>query len=108
MELLAQIKKEIEQSQEVMTPWRLRYQDFLGQYINQDKNDGVIHVNTIYSIMQTAMAVEQSDELNVVMMPRRIGDTELAYNLTELAKFDYGVMRMKQKNFQRNWDKWFF
>ena len=58
--------------------------------------------------MQAALAVEQSDELNVIMLPRRIGDIETAESLTELAKFDYGLMRMKQKNFQRNWDKWFF
>lgn len=108
MELLEQISNEIEQSMQVMEPWRLRYQDFLTQYINQDKNDWVIHVNTLYSIMQAALAVEQSDELNVIMLPRRIGDIETAESLTELAKFDYDLMRMKQKNFQRNWDKWFF
>ena len=72
MELLEQIKKEIESSQKVMEPWRLRYQDYLTQYVNQDKNDGVIHVNTLYAIMQAALAVEQSDELNVIMLPRRI------------------------------------
>ena len=108
MDILSQIKQEIESSQEVMKPWFLRYQDYLAQYVNQDKDDEVIHVNTIYSIMQAAMAVEQSDSLNVMMMPRRIGDIGIADATTELAKFDFEVMGMKQKNFQRNWDKWFF
>jgi hypothetical protein len=72
MDILSQIRKEIESSQDVMNPWYLRYQDFLAQYVNQDKQDDTIHVNTIYSIMQAAMAVEQSDTLNVMMMPRRI------------------------------------
>jgi len=109
MDILSQIRQEIEASQEVMNPWFLRYQyDYLAQYVNQDKDDSVIHVNTIYSIMQAAMAVEQSDSLNVVMMPRRIGDIDIADATTELAKFDFEVMGMKQKNFQRNWDKWFF
>ena len=108
MDILSQIKQEIEASQEKMNPWFLRYEDYLLQYVNQDKDDSVIHVNTIYSIMQAAMAVEQSDTLNVVMMPRRIGDIGIAEATTELAKFDFDVMGMKQKNFQRNWDKWFF
>lgn len=108
MDILSQIRKEIESSQEVMNPWFLRYQDYLAQYVNQDKDDSVIHVNTIYSIMQAAMAVEQSDSLNVVMMPRRVGDIGIADATTELAKFDFELMWMKQKNFQRNWDKWFF
>ena len=108
MDILSQIRQEIESSQEVMNPWFLRYQDYLAQYVNQDKDDSVIHVNTIYSIMQAAMAVEQSDSLNVVMMPRRVGDIGIADATTELAKFDFELMGMKQKNFQRNWDKWFF
>ena len=33
---------------------------------------------------------------------------DIADATTELAKFDFEVMGMKQKNFQRNWDKWFF
>ena len=109
MDILSQIRQEIKSSQEVMNPWFLRYQDdYLAQYVNQDKDDSVIHVNTIYSIMQAAMAVEQSDSLNVVMMPRRVGDIGIADATTELAKFDFELMGMKQKNFQRNWDKWFF
>ena len=108
MDILSQIRQEIQSSQEVMNTWFLRYQNYLSQYVNQDKDDSVIHVNTIYSIMQSAMAVEQTDSLNVVMMPRRIGDISIADATTELAKFDFEVMGMKQKNFQRNWDRWFF
>lgn len=108
MDVLSQIAKEINLSKEKMSSWFIRYEDFLKQYVNQDKANDVIHVNTLYSIMQSALAVEQSDELTVVMMPRRTGDQESADSLTELAKFDFGVMQMKQKNFQRNWDKWFF
>ena len=104
MDILSQIRQEIESSQEVMNPWFLRYQDdYLAQYVNQDKDDSVIHVNTIYSIMQAAMAVEQSDSLNVVMMPRRVGDIGIADATTELAKFDFELMGMKQKD-QENSD----
>lgn len=108
MEILDQIRYEINLAEERLQPWFSRYEDFLLQYVNQDKDNDVIHVNTLYSIMQSALAVEQSDELTVVMMPRRTGDEEYAQALTELAQFDYGLMRLKQKKFQRNWDKWFF
>lgn len=108
MDLLSQINQEIVLSEEKMNAWFNRYADFLLQYVNQDKDNDVIHVNTLYAIMQAALAVEQSDELTVWILPRRTGDEESAKAKEELAQFDYWVMGMKQKNFQRNWDKWFF
>lgn len=71
MDILSQISKEIALAEERLQPWFSRYEDFLLQYVNQDKDNDVIHVNTLYSVMQAALAVEQSDELTVVMMPRR-------------------------------------
>lgn len=65
MDLLSQINQEIVLSEEKMNAWFTRYADFLLQYVNQDKDNDVIHVNTLYAIMQAALAVEQSDELTV-------------------------------------------
>ena len=71
MDILCQIRKEIESSQEVMNPWFLRYQDILHNMWIKIKMIVLFTLTLFIPIIQAAMAVEQSDSLNVVMMPRR-------------------------------------
>ena len=107
-ELQEQIKKEISMGLQYIEPKRERYREYLVKYIDQDKEEWKVWINTIYSIINLSIAIRLSDECQVVFKPRWFWDEEYAENLTNLANYDYNEMGLKQKDYARYWDSEFF
>lgn len=106
--LLTQIQDEIEYSKNFTQRKREMFRNRFDKYINPDKDEDKVSVNTLYSTIQLFLSINYSDKLSVLFMPRRLGDEEYADNLTDLAKFDYDEMNMEVLNFQKDWDRAFF
>lgn len=106
--LLTQVKDEINYSRNFIQRKRDMFRNRFDKYINPDKDEDKVSVNTLYSTMQLFLSINYSDKLSVLFMPRRLGDEEYADNLTDLAKFDYDEMNMEVINFQKDWDRAFF
>lgn len=107
-ELQEQAKREIRLWLDHMQAKRQIFRERLVKYVDQDKDEGKVWINTIYSVINLAIAIRLSDEANVLFMPRQFGDEEYAENLTNLAKYDYEEMGLSQLDYARHWDTSFF
>ena len=106
--LIEQIKKEIQMGLEYIQPKREQYRENLIKYVDQDKPDNKIWVNTIYSIINLLIAIKLSDKSQVLFKPRWFGDEEYADLLTNMAAYDYNEMELNKKDYARHWDTAFF
>lgn len=106
-DFLKQVQDEIKMGLDYVSTKRQIIRNRLIKYIDQDKDQDKIGVNTIYSIMQLWLAIRYSDETSVIVMPRKFWDEEYADNLTDLAKYDFDEMWLKVLNYQRDWDMQF-
>lgn len=104
---LQQVRQEINDWLDYTRAKREKIRDRLVKYVDQDKEEDKIWINTIYSVMQLGLAIKYSDETSVIVMPRKFWDEEYADNLTDLAKFDFDEMDLKRQNYQRDWDAQF-
>lgn len=107
-EIKFQIKNEIEMGLNYIRDKRNIFRERIVKYIDQNKEEWKIWVNTIYSMINLWIALRLSDEVQVLFSPRNFGDEEYCENLTNLAKFDYEEMGLKQMDYARYWDTEFF
>lgn len=91
-ELLKEIQDQITLGLNFILPRRQKWRDNLSKYVDQDKEDGKVGVNTLYASTQLYVATKYSDELSVLAKPRKFGDEEYADNITNLAEYDYNEM----------------
>ncbi len=108
LELLEQIKAEVENSRTSVQAKRDIFRTRLRQYVEPNKAEDKVDSNIIYSTLNTAVAINYNDKLVASFEPRRFGDEEYAENITELAKFDYEEMGLGPINFQKEWDRHFY
>lgn len=71
---------------------REKWRSNLSKYVDQDKEEGKVWVNTLYASTQLYVAIKYSDELSVLAKPRKFWDEEYADNITNLAEYDYSEM----------------
>ena len=107
-EALCQIKEEIRLSRDYVKPKREEFRTRLKLYNNQRKQKDKIGDTSIFNIMTTLLAIYYSDEMQVSFQGREIGDTSMAVNIENTAKFDYDEMEMDIINYQVQWDRLFF
>lgn len=91
-ELLKEIQDQITLGLNFILPRRQKWRDNLSKYVDQDKEDGKVGVNTLYASTQLYVATKYSDELSVLAKHRKFGDEEYADNITNLAEYDYNEM----------------
>lgn len=91
-ELLKEIQDQITLGLNFILPRRQKWRDNLSKYVDQDKEDGKVGVNTLYASTQLYVAIKYSDELSVLAKPRKFGDEEYVDNITNLAEYDYNEM----------------
>lgn len=103
-----QAKREIKMGLDFINPKREIFRNRLEKYVDQDKEEGKIGVNTIYAMVNLWVAIRLSDEATVLFQPRQFWDEEYAENLTNLAKFDYEEMWLAEMDYARHWDTFFF
>lgn len=101
-EILKEIQDQINLGLNYILPKRQQFRNNISKYVDQDKEDDKIGVNTLYASTQLYTAIKYSDEISVLAKPRKFGDEEYADNITNLAEFDYkemGLNRMRHAQF---------
>lgn len=94
--ILKEIQDQIALGLQFMNPKREIFRNNISKYVDQDKDDEKIGVNTLYASTQLYVAIKYSDELSVLAKPRKFGDEEYAENITNLAEFDYKEMGLNR------------
>lgn len=94
--VLKEIQDQIALGLNFIQPKRQIFRNNISKYVDQDKDDEKIGVNTLYASTQLYTAIKYSDELSVIAKPRKFGDEEYAENITNLAEFDYEEMGMSR------------
>lgn len=107
-DVLAQIKKEVQLSREYVKDKRVLWRSRFRLYNNQRKQVDLIGDTSLFNVMTTMLAIYYSDEMQVSFQGREIGDTTLATNVENTAKFDYDEMEMETINYSTQWDRLFF
>lgn len=69
--LLKELSDQINLGLNFMSTRRQKWRDNLSKYVDQDKEDGKVGVNTLYASTQLYVAIKYSDELSVLAKPRR-------------------------------------
>lgn len=108
MSKILEIKNEINEALDFIQAKRVVWRDRLVKYVDQDKDEDKIGVNTIYSMMQLGLSIKYSDETSVIILPRKFWDIEYAANLTSLAEFDFDETERRVLKYQLDWDQQFF
>ena len=106
--LMTQVCAEVKLSRDTVKPKREEFKERLRLYNNQKRQKDRIGINTIFYILNTLLAVNYMDEINVGFDGRGKGDDRKAENLEKLAKFDYDEMDLEELDYFHLWDKFFF
>ena len=75
---------------------REKLRNNIAKYVDQDKEDGKVGVNTLYASTQLYVAIKYSDEISVLAKPRKFWYEEYADNITNLAEYDYSEMNLNR------------
>ena len=75
---------------------REKLRNNIAKYVDQDKEDGKVGVNTLYASTQLYAAIKYSDEISILAKPRKFWDEEYADNITNLAEYDYSEMNLNR------------
>lgn len=109
--LADQVRKEYDIAYKFMEPkfeaWRKRLKVYNNQ-LRENVAPEAVGDTTMYSILQTVLASLYSDQLNVEFSGVEEGDTDVADNLTQMAKFDYTKMRKSELDYFWDWNTLFF
>lgn len=94
--LIKEISDQINLGLNFIRPRREKWRINLSKYVDQDKEEWKVGVNTLYASTQLYVAIKYSDELSVLAKPRKFGDEEYAENITNLAEYDYTEMDLNR------------
>lgn len=106
--ILKEIQDQIKLGLDYMSPKRQIFRDRLIKYVDRNKDDEKVGVNTLYASTQLYIALKYQDELNVLIKPRKFGDEEYADNLTDLAQYDRKEMWLNRLDHKRYFDECIF
>jgi hypothetical protein len=107
-ELLRKVHDEYEEGLNYVESRRSVFRQRLKMYNNQKKNENLVGITTIYTLIRTLLAVYYSDEVTVAFRPRRLDSAEAMSNLDFLASFDHDEMQLHVKNYFNQWDRLFY
>lgn len=94
--LLKEIADQINLGLNFVRPRREKLRNNIAKYVDQDKEEGKVWVNTLYASTQLYVAIKYSDEISILAKPRKFGDEEYADNITSLAEYDYSEMNLNR------------
>lgn len=106
--LLAHIRAEIALGMDAAAARRSVFRERLRLYVDSGKDRDKVSDNTVYAAMQLSLAVLGTDDVNVEFSSRSVSDDERAERLSALARYDMGEMRLRELNYQKDWDRLFF
>jgi hypothetical protein len=69
--ILTEISDQITLGLNFMRSRREKWRNNIAKYVDQDKEDGKVGVNTLYASTQLYVAIKYSDEISVLAKPRK-------------------------------------
>jgi len=69
--ILTEISDQITLGLNFMRTRREKWRNNIAKYVDQDKEEGKVGVNTLYASTQLYVAIKYSDELSVIAKPRK-------------------------------------
>lgn len=94
--ILKELQDQIKLGKDFIEPKVEIWLNNLDKYVDQNKDDEKVGVNTLYSTSQLYTALRVSDEISVIAKGRNFGDELYADNITSLAEFDFEELNMRQ------------
>lgn len=106
-DVIRQVRLEYEQWLDAVRTKRAIRDSDIKEYVPSTKKDKV-HINSIFTTIQTLMSVYYTDKMNVKFFWRKEANRELADNLNKLAEFDYDEMDLETIDYHWNFDRFLF
>lgn len=107
-EILTQIAQEVKLATDFVAPRRQQFRDRIALYNNQRKQRDKIGILTLYTTINTLLAVNYTDEMTVEFTGRNFSDSQFSENINNVAKFDQEEMNMPEINYFTQWDRFFY
>lgn len=107
-EILQQVKQEVSLATNYVQSRREQFRTRLALYNNQRKQRDKIGILTLYTTINTLLALNYTDELTVEFTGRDFGDSKLADNINNVAQFDQEEMNLAEINYFTQWDRFFY
>lgn len=107
-DILSQVSQEVKISTDSISPHRQQFRDRLALYNNQRKQKDKIGILTLYTTVNTLLAVSYTDEMTVEFTARKFANAQFAQNANSVAEFDHEEMNLAEVNYYTQWDKYFY
>lgn len=107
-DILAQVSQEVKISTDYISSRRQQFRDRLALYNNQRKQKDKIGILTLYTTVNTLLAVSYTDEMTVEFTARKFANSQFAQNANSVAEFDHEEMNLAEVNYYTQWDKYFY
>lgn len=107
-EILAQVSQEVMLATNYVSERRVQFRDRLALYNNQRKQRDKIGILTLYTTINTLLAVSYTDEMTVEFTGRNFSDSQFSNNINNVAKFDHEEMGMAEITYYNQWDRYFY
>jgi hypothetical protein len=107
-DIVSKVNTEYEESIEFTRNKReiFKRRDKLYLWINDQEEK--LYVRYVYSVIDTLLALETSDERSVIFAWRKVGMEDYANNINNVAKYDYEQMWCFKKKYQTRRDKYMY
>lgn len=107
-DILQKISQEVSMATQYVSSKRVTFRDRLKLYNNQRKQRDKVAILTIYTTVNTLLAVNYTDDITVEFTGREFGDNILSDNINSVATFDHEEMGLDQINYLVQWDRLFY
>lgn len=107
-DILAQVSQEVKISTDYVSSRRQQFRDRLALYNNQRKQKDKIGILTLYTTINTLLAVSYTDEMTVEFTARKFANAQFAQNANSVAEFDHEEMNLAEISYYTQWDKYFY
>lgn len=107
-EILQQISQEVTLATNYVVSRREQFRTRLALYNNQRKQRDKIGILTLYTTINTLLAVNYTDEITAEFTGRNFSDSKLSENINNVAEFDQDEMGLAEVNYFVQWDRFFF
>lgn len=106
--IVTKCQAEIAASTRFVQSRRQQFRDRIALYCNQRKQRDKVGITTVYTMINTLLAVSYTDDLSIGFGGKGFAGTEIADNLELVAKNDHEEMSMNVIKYLTDWDRFFF
>ena len=91
-DLYMKVNSEYMESEQLTIDKRNTFKRRQSLYLGIQDQENKVYVRLVYSVMDTLLALEHSDERTVIFNGRKLGSEDYANNINNVAKYDFEQM----------------